>query len=799
MDSYQRFARAPEFRPRSVGSSSDLARQRAQQQEADLRRFAGQLEQRSQNLIEDTRFVGQDLEALSKFSKTALDLVESNIKQTIKDKDIGAQFDALYNPDVVVPEEYEALAESVTQQASAGQAANQVEASGDILTAEKIRNDLNQIGQGVADEKALLLNARSRYAGDITALVNSEYADGKLQQLYTTDPSAALAIATKIWIQKNNLQNTTKANFVDVLGETIRSTMSYMATNQSTERIKLQKQERLAEIKSTAFQSGRTATEENVGQTFQYLAEQLYLDNNGITLKSTANRVAAEQLLAGAVLQSPDQVTLIGRALVIPGQKGTSIADTYPELVFEANKQAEKTKEQTTLRIRKEKQDELNKELSNPALTIEERLAIQEQKIQELEALGDYTGAQEIRANTLNNAVSPENQLNYLQLEQRITQGEGVSDQEIIALQNSGDITRAQGSAARTLRDTVFKTKLGAATTTATAGATLFTGKLKINSNLQFDPTVGFTIIGNKNSPLTPGQASYLQKEYKAALAEHLKKTALDIGPDKTDAEARQILQQASNEFYETQTQNPNGNFYVGGLFTYDTAVQDGTTEFIKIKDAARFLGLPPNPTTLPSGSKDWSSTYNPNLGVTPQMKRDYKIFDRIFTSQEFAQYQAEVQSGIFDSKLVRTARDLNVTLNQLLYSEGKYNQGNYTRPTEDVFFKNQILYRTDDPRMLTENAVQGFNALLNEGYSVQGAAMIAAYAYYHSKQQDRNYFQNNVNNLTFVKGSTQPFEKAGLIPLFRNSRASYRTLQSQIPNNVQNFAIQILRAAGVQ
>ena len=63
MDSYQRFARAPEFRPRSVGSSSDLARQRAQQQEADLRRFAGQLEQRSQNLIEDTRFVGQDLEA----------------------------------------------------------------------------------------------------------------------------------------------------------------------------------------------------------------------------------------------------------------------------------------------------------------------------------------------------------------------------------------------------------------------------------------------------------------------------------------------------------------------------------------------------------------------------------------------------------------------------------------------------------------------------------------------------------------------------------------------------------------
>ena len=795
MDSYQRYARAPEFRPRSVGSSSDLARQRAQQQEADLRRFAGQLEQRSQNLIEDTRFVGQDLEALSKFSKTALDLVESNIKQTIKDKEIGAQFDALYDPDVVVPEEYEALAESVTQQASAGQAANQVEASGDILTAEKIRNDLNRIGQGVADEKALLLNARSRYAGDITALVNSEYADGKLQQLYVTDPSAALALATKIWIQKNNLQYTTKANFVDVLGETIRSTMSYMATNQSTERIKLQKQERLAEVKSTAFQAGRTLTEENVGQTFQTIAEQLYLDNNGITLKSTANRVAAEQLLAGAKLNSPDQVTLVGRALVVPGQKGTSIADTYPELVFEASQEAEKVKEQTTLRIRKEKLAELDRELSDPGLTIEERLAIQEQKIQELEGLGDYTGAQQIRANTLNNAVSPENQLNYLQLEQRITQGEGVSDQEILALQNSGAITRAQGSAARKLRDTVFKTKLGAASEITKSSVTLFNNSLNINTGLKLDPSLGIIVGVGKDSPLTADQARYVNREYTNKLKQYLKEEALKLGPDVTDADARSILAEKAAQFYDRETQKPSGEFYLGGLFTAGSKIDPNSPEFQKVKNAAKLLGVATRPVPLGQGQNDWSSTYQPGVGITPQMKANYKPGDKIFERYEFEEIQAELQTTGNSPTLYKLARELNQTPLKLIQDQGKF-YGGFTKPNSNVFFGGTLTQNTtNSPEYLKENAVAGFRSLVNEGFSIQGAAMLAALAYTQFKNSDEDQFKGN-----FAENVANKIKD----PLFRNPFASYRTLQAVISKSkngaeVQNIAIQILRAAGVQ
>ena len=141
------------------------------------------------------------------------------------------------------------------------------------------------------------MDARSRYASDIMQIVNGK----ELAQLYVADPNAALDIATKIWIKNNNLQYTTKANFVGILGETIRNTKTYMAQNQTAEVLKQQKEQTLAENDRNAFNATVGMTPANSSQKFNELSDQYLFQNNGIVTRSAANARAAEYIYKGAI------------------------------------------------------------------------------------------------------------------------------------------------------------------------------------------------------------------------------------------------------------------------------------------------------------------------------------------------------------------------------------------------------------------------------------------------------------------------------------------------------------------
>ena len=75
-------------------------------------------------------------------------------------------------------------------------------------------------------------------------IINDEQ---ELSRMFATDPGRAMELATKIFIEQNGLQYTTKRNFVDIMGGTIRNVIQNTTTSTMTQIIKEKLKLNLAE------------------------------------------------------------------------------------------------------------------------------------------------------------------------------------------------------------------------------------------------------------------------------------------------------------------------------------------------------------------------------------------------------------------------------------------------------------------------------------------------------------------------------------------------------------------------
>ena len=93
---YRRYAPNPQYNPLyavdNAGKAADAARKEIQQ----MRDFYQSRRVVDQQIIEDTRFVGQDAQTLASLTKTGADYFKQLAKQTAEDKEVGATWDA-YN------------------------------------------------------------------------------------------------------------------------------------------------------------------------------------------------------------------------------------------------------------------------------------------------------------------------------------------------------------------------------------------------------------------------------------------------------------------------------------------------------------------------------------------------------------------------------------------------------------------------------------------------------------------------------------------------------------------------------
>jgi hypothetical protein len=773
MDSYQRFALSPEFRPRSVSNVSQLLRQRASESQGDLSTFSGQIEQRNQNLIQDSQLAGRDLEALAQFSKTALDYVEKQFKRTIKDKEIGAQFASIYDPNIDVTE-YQTILEGENQQRVAGAASNIADEQGDEVAAEQIQIDLNQIGRGLANEKALLYDARDRYAAEVLQIVNSE----GLQNLYRTNPSAAIDVATKLFIEKYGLQNTTKANFVEILAPTIRSTNTYIAQNKVTEQIKELKAERLSDVDRKAFS---LMSSSNPQQTWRELTERYVYENNGVNSFSAANaRLAKLSLSAAASTGNVGFVEKVGGIFTKPGQAGTELMFTFPaeysKALSDVTRQADVNRRNNRAAVITQLSNDLD------GAPFEQRAGIIQKAIDSLK--GDLPGQRQIRSMFQDIQADSTNAQRTAELQTQQAQGKLLDDRSINALVSSGEITPTQGNKLRTQRNGITQPGKKAVTASIRTVTSDFKNKLSLNTGLTVDPSGYLNLVGLKPSqtPIGAKRANTIANQFRSDLDARLSEFMLTLDyANMSPKEINDAILQEARTFYKEAT-GTGGLYELGGVFSFNTYPKPDSEEFTSVKRAAdAFTGLPAERADLPSGATDWSGDWSPSTGWRA-LEGKYKPGDILYSEFEAKNLLTEVSTkGVTDMDLVKFAQRNYTTVTALLNEHAAA----YGEPFVTSLDKGNILKMippqstngNPNEQKYEKTAAAAIPAFLAAGMTPQGAAMAAAYMRFNAQRlyldrKDPDYFLKG----TFVDDFMLALDEEAL-NLFTNPRVTLKDI----------------------
>ena len=739
MDSFQRFAPQARFAPEQVADIAGNLEQESNRRLSNLQTRIGQEEQRAQNRIVDSQVPNRTMEALSQFSQTASKFVEDYAKRTAKDIEVGAQFDSIYNP-TLSPEEETIVNAATVQQQTAGEAANQLEAMGDDIGAENLRADMNRVGQGLQDEKALLTSARTNYAGDVLGIIDS---NSQLSQLFATDPGRAMELATKIFIEQNGLQYTTKRNFVDIMGGTIRNVIQNTTTSQMTQIIKERRTERLAENDAKA--SNLTgdflgSTDANNTVRYQELAEDYMLDNNGILTRGAANRRAASTLLTAAANKGDqDLVEAIGRVEVIPNNgKGPTIASTFPDLFLEAKNEAPKARQAAIRARRGQLFDQLGQALEGVEDPLQRRALIEQTQ----EALGsDFQGRLQLNDAYPELEADPEAQTTYMGLSSQISNGQTMRDENIEQLVASGQLTRALGDKLK--RENAARLK--PATERSKVVSKTSTGRLRslmaINTGATIDATgfLTYNNLGKDQQPIDSKLANSIVSSYNRDLDIYLKDKIQGINiteynPEQLD----EMISGWSSDFYKNEAMTAGGKYYLGGLFQQAGPINPRSSDsdkeqFYRVKGAARAFGQSSRPRET-AGVENWSSSWNPNMG-TADLKGKYEFGDIVLD-------QNEVEAAIERTKLEgitpeigRIARGLGVSPKAFLDSQasayGLEVGTNYIGTAKKKF--TDVNIKADSPEY-ADQAAQTIPYFIAEGYSPQGAAAAALLLQYEAR-----------------------------------------------------------------
>jgi hypothetical protein len=736
MAEFQRFQEAPQFNPMAIVESGQRVAEQGRQIVEALQTFQGQTVQRDQNRIEDARFnqSAEVLKAFGQFSQSAANTVKTIEQQNAKNREIDAQYNSIYNPELS-PEELAIYRTAAAQQSTAGEAANRLEAAGDDLGAEALRQDLNQVGQGVQNEKALLMRARTNFAGEVLQMVNS---NEELSRLYATDPNTAMEIATKLFIEKYGLQYTTKNAFVDIMGGTIRNVIQNTTTQQMTQIIKERRVEQLAENDSaTSGEVVEFMARSDFGNTVRYqeLAEDYMLDNNGILTQGAANRRAASTLLTAAANKGDkDLVAAIGRIQVIPGNKGATLANSFPDLFSAALLDSGKARQANIRANRQEVFDQLGQGLQG----IEDP----NQRLQLLEgareALGtDFQGVLQLNQQYPELVASPNATATYMGLSNQIAQGQTLRDDDIDDRVASGELTVALGDKLKRQN----AERLKPATKRATASAKVSSGRfryiLATNIGASVDPS-GFFIDGRSKEdqrPFDNKTAQNIVSSYKTDLDLYLKDQIQGINiSEYSPQDLDKLIQGWTTDFYNEQT-GQGGKYYLGGVFDqagYVSRDRD-KEQFDNVRGAGLAFGQSTAVRTG-EGKQNFSNSWNPGMG-TKQLEGKYELGDILYDKQEVETLVGQYKDNGITSDVGRVAKGLGVSPREFLESQaeayGLELPEAYVSSADKVTFKESEPWQ-DKYYKQTAKTIPYFIA---RGYSPQGAAAMAVALQYIDRE----------------------------------------------------------------
>lgn len=734
-------------KPIDYAGALEKEQDRLSRQVADISEFNRRQAANFQNQI--AKIKGQDLIALGEFSQTFAKQL-SNLNETLEaNREADELFDALFGGGV---SEAEAKQDDQLQSAASEVArtnadtANRVEAStGEPSIAQQAYTMDGGLAQTYLQGRVTLTQAQTLYPSHMARWMSSNQqitVGGRTMTVAEAassgDPGLVMAAMTagrQNFLSTYGLGGLSRRQVVKQLGQTILNADSQIANAAITAGVEAQREGARSEVAAVAYGAAQ-ADSSDLQSLFTTTSELMHTRPTGYT-RAEANEAALDAIIQGLVDKGDvDGLRVLLGVQKIPGQKGTELGNQYGEKINKGIQDAARNRNNLDKIKREEIERKLYADLAKipTAAGKAERVEL---AARELEGLGLWKEARELRGEVDELKVEGANTYTAAQLQQAISQGEITDARTIDQYVLRGQITAEQGQELKGQLASAYdfdkpEDKLGA--DVAKSSGNRIKQNLLAALGLRTDPTGQILSLPGEGK-MPAGDAAMIVAQAQRDINAEVNKWLRD-NPNLTEEQKMIGLNNLVNQWYVRNVETEGGKYYIepglrGGKTGDDAPTADALV--------GRLQGLLQKPATFSvpnttSGVFNTPGVDNPRdygqprtLGFVPgkglnavdrqefNSVRGDVVFNPVDTRDMIDRYNKD---GIIDGDLAMAADQLGMTPLSLLRHQAIANGLNVqiklpSKPAQSV---------SDAP--LT--AVDGANALMALGVPTKGAAWLS-------------------------------------------------------------------------
>ena len=648
-------------------------------QERDKAKIANAGIERKQNI--------EVYRALSEFSKTATDYVTKVDKQTKKDIEDGEVYDALFGGADLTPQD-----QQDAETADVGEAQGPVVAqmavdadnqTGTPVAGQAIRQSLGGLAEGVAGEKALLMQAQSSYSGWLSTWLQS---DNMIDVNGTQMPVRAAAMSADpgirqmaitqgrfAFIRENGLAGATKRNVVKYLANTIIQAEAAMSGAIGRSAVQAVRDQNIEQGEGLAYGAARNGDASSTQSTYNEMSSQLFITNTGLT-RGQASDKAIDAMLEGYIESGNiEAIKAMMDVQRVPGQAGTELRYTHGQKIDQAIKRAQGRKGEKDTETKNNIEARMYESL-NGVEGLAQRTQIVEQAAQQMEANGLYEDARNLRLQQAALSTPGNASINAAEMEEGILNGE-ITDQKQL------DQARARGLISQT--DYTALTRQLDARNNAREPKDQNTKdivKSYVNRwNTEFMPLAGLkrdpvtrevTVLPGTTSIVTPGEAGIINTAVQQdmnAVANTAYAQNSNLPAPQRDAAVRQALQ----NWWKDNVMTEGGKYYIGNLVTPASQTLDDNQQaqrryWTNLANSPVLLSTPsPGRTNVDSlGRNDLSNEVKPGTPLTPVQAQRFNPLrgDTLIPQPDLVGYRQQMEKGVVPPDLVIYAQSVGMS-----------------------------------------------------------------------------------------------------------------------------------------
>ena len=739
---YRSYAEGGRFDPIEQTSYIPMYQQRAREREAALNRYIQGQKQNAQTAVENAAQQGETLKQLSGFSQTLTKRLGEIEEQTKKDIETGQFYDAIMADLNTMKTEGVSPQDTPEQQALQAEA-NSVaktskmieESTGDIAAAYTYQIDFGGVARGFAGEQAALQSAQTRYSGWQSNFLNSntklaiDPSMSVREAANSGDPrlvEAAVRQGRLTFIKEHNLQYATKDNFVKYMGQTILASDASLSGNLVREGIKANREAEIQRIDGLAYDLAKTggSDTDSLQSLINDLSNQYYTNNTGMS-RGEATTAAVKGVIAQ--YEDSGNVDALNNLLdvqKIPGQAGTELRRQYGNIINDAIDRATDKQARLEAQAAKDIEADMYRQLAD-AQTPEDRAAIVDSAVAQLEASGNYQAARALQSQKDDLQIEGSAEYNAQQLEDSLNRGDA-SLEDLERAKDLGQITRSQYDA---LKKAFGDNSQAGADKQLSSNQIL---KETLDSYVDRFDTDFMNAAGLKTdlygkpllteqSLLTPGEAEVLRGSAKNAMRRVAALALSQLSGTESDAVKNATISKALQEWYKAEFKTPGGTYYVAPKEKGEWN-QDNRSYLKNLSNSPVTLAKPQLRGITTLRSNDFSQKVKFGSSIPRDVRQSFRRLrgDQLFNSNTVAVLADHYQkTGSFQQGLIKAAQELGMSPLALLNQQIAAHPDLNIDPFDATPMSGG---KADAP----SGAVQGYRMLLQMGVPEKGAAYLA-------------------------------------------------------------------------